>query len=68
MKKDYLVYIDDILDAMEKAEMFVRGMSYAQFETDLWITSQRTGDLTGFRCLRATPSPDCERSDAMACR
>jgi len=35
MKKDYLVYIDDILDAMDKAEMFVAGMSYAQFEADL---------------------------------
>jgi uncharacterized protein with HEPN domain len=38
MKKDYLVYIEDILDAMDKAEMFVAGMSYAQFEADLRTT------------------------------
>jgi uncharacterized protein with HEPN domain len=35
MKRDFLVYLDDILDAMGKAEMFVAGMSYAQFEDDL---------------------------------
>jgi uncharacterized protein with HEPN domain len=38
MKKDYLVYIDDILDAMDKAEKFVAGMSYEQFENDLRTT------------------------------
>ena len=35
MKRDYSVYLDDILDAMNKAEMFVAGMSYEQFEDDL---------------------------------
>jgi uncharacterized protein with HEPN domain len=35
MKRDYSVYLDDILDAMDKAEMFVTGMSYEQFEDDL---------------------------------
>jgi uncharacterized protein with HEPN domain len=35
MKRDPRVYLDDILDAMNKAEMFVAGMSYEQFENDL---------------------------------
>jgi uncharacterized protein with HEPN domain len=35
MKKDFLVYVEDILDAMQKAEMFVRGMTYELFEADL---------------------------------
>ena len=35
MKQDFLVYLDDILDAMGKAEMFVAGMRYEQFEDDL---------------------------------
>jgi uncharacterized protein with HEPN domain len=35
MKRDPRVYLDDILDAMNKAEMFVEGMSYEQFENDL---------------------------------
>jgi len=35
MKRDYSVYLEDILDAMDKAEMFVTGMSYEQFEDDL---------------------------------
>ena len=35
MKRDYSVYLDDILDAMDKAETFVAGMSYEQFEDDL---------------------------------
>ena len=35
MKRDYLVYLDDIWDAMDKAEMFVEGMTYEQFEDDL---------------------------------
>ena len=33
--KDPLVYIDDILDAMEKAEAFTAGIDYAQFEDDV---------------------------------
>ena len=35
MKRDYSVYLDNILDAMDKAEMFVTGLSYEQFEDDL---------------------------------
>ena len=35
MKRDLSVYLDDIVDAMDKAEMFVTGMSYEQFEGDL---------------------------------
>lgn len=33
--KDPLVYIDDILDAMDKAEAFVSGMDYDHFEEDV---------------------------------
>ncbi len=35
MKRDFLVYIDDILNAMDQAEIFVAEMSYEQFENDL---------------------------------
>jgi uncharacterized protein with HEPN domain len=35
MKRDFQVYIEDIIDAMTKAEMFVAGMTYEQFEADL---------------------------------
>jgi len=35
MKRDYSVYLDDIRDAMDKAEMFVEGVTYEQFEDDL---------------------------------
>jgi uncharacterized protein with HEPN domain len=35
VKRDFLVYIEDITDAMNKAEMFVTGMTYEQFEADL---------------------------------
>ncbi len=38
MKRDFLVYIDDILNAMDQAEMFVTEMSYEQFENDLRTT------------------------------
>jgi len=33
--RDPLVYIDDILDAMEKAQAFTAGIDYAQFEDDV---------------------------------
>jgi uncharacterized protein with HEPN domain len=34
MNRDVLVYLEDILDAMNKAEVFVSGMTYEQFEHD----------------------------------
>jgi len=33
--RDPLVYIDDILDPMEKAEAFTAGIDYVQFEDDV---------------------------------
>ncbi len=33
--RDPLVYIDDILDAMEKAQAFTAGIDYARFEDDV---------------------------------
>ena len=35
MKKDFLVYLEDIVDAMNKAEMFVAGMTFEQFDADI---------------------------------
>lgn len=35
MKRNFSVYVEDIIDAMNKAEMFVAGMTYGQFEADL---------------------------------
>ena len=35
MKKDVLVCLEDILEAMEKADSFIEGFTYEQFETDL---------------------------------
>lgn len=37
MKPDFLIYLEDILDAMEKAETAVTGLTYEQFEAD-WRT------------------------------
>lgn len=37
MKRDYLVYIEDILDAMEKAEIAVSGVDYDHFANDFRI-------------------------------
>jgi len=38
MKRDYLVYLDDILNAMDNADEFVAGMDYVQFENDIRTT------------------------------
>jgi uncharacterized protein with HEPN domain len=37
VKRDYLVYIEDILDAMEKAEIAVSGVDYDRFANDFRI-------------------------------
>src|SRR5687768_7123071 len=37
MKRDYLVYIEDIVDAMDKAELLLEPVSYEQFEADFRI-------------------------------
>lgn len=37
MKRDYLVYVEDILDAMEKAQILLEDVAYEQFETDFRI-------------------------------
>jgi len=34
LKNEFLDFIEDIIDAMEKAEFLVQGMSYEQFEKD----------------------------------
>ena len=35
MTKDFLVYLEDIIDAMDKAVFFVEGMTYEQFKEDI---------------------------------
>lgn len=37
MKRDYLVYVEDILDAMQKAELLLVDVPYEQFEADFRI-------------------------------
>ena len=56
MKKDFVVYLEDILDAMEKAELFVAGMTYTQFEID-YKTSYAV--IRSIRSLVRLPN-DCQ--------
>ncbi len=37
MSREFLDFIDDILDAMNKAEMLLDGVGYSQFESDFRI-------------------------------
>ena len=37
MTPDYLDYVEDILDAMEKAEIILEGIRYEDYETDFRI-------------------------------
>jgi len=37
MSHEFLDYIEDILDAMEKAEILLNEVSYEQFETDFRV-------------------------------
>lgn len=37
MSHEFLDHIEDILDAMDKAELLVQGMTYAQFEADFRV-------------------------------
>ena len=34
MNREFLDFVEDILDAMEKTELLIEGVSYEQFETD----------------------------------
>jgi uncharacterized protein with HEPN domain len=57
MKRDFLVYIDDILNAMDQAEIFVAEMSYEQFENDLRTTYAvtRALEIVGEAARRLPP-------------
>jgi uncharacterized protein with HEPN domain len=35
--REFLDFIEDILDGMNKAEVLLIGVGYSQFESDLWI-------------------------------
>lgn len=37
MNREFLDYIEDILDAMEKARLLVEDVSYEQFESDFRV-------------------------------
>jgi len=37
MSREFLDFVEDILDAMDKAELLLEGVSYSQFETDFRI-------------------------------
>lgn len=37
MRREYLDFVEDILDGMEKAETLLEGVSFSQFETDFRI-------------------------------
>ncbi len=37
MSNEFLDYVEDIVDAMEKAEILLRGVTYDQFESDFRI-------------------------------
>ena len=37
MNREFLDYLEDILDAMEKAELLIEGVNYEQFEADFRI-------------------------------
>jgi uncharacterized protein with HEPN domain len=37
MSREFLDFVEDILDAMNKAEALLEGISYSQFETDFRI-------------------------------
>ena len=39
MKRDYLLYVEDILDSINKIEIFVEGMNFQQFVQDDKTTS-----------------------------
>jgi uncharacterized protein with HEPN domain len=39
MKRDYLLYVEDILDCINKVEIFVEGMNFQQFVQDDKTTS-----------------------------
>jgi uncharacterized protein with HEPN domain len=57
MKRDFLVYIDDILNAMDQAEIFLAEMSYEQFENDLRTTYAvtRALEIVGEAARRLPP-------------
>jgi uncharacterized protein with HEPN domain len=45
MRNEFLDYVEDIADAMEKAEILLRGVAYDQFESDFRINLYDTVDL-----------------------
>ena len=57
MKRDYLVYIEDMLDAMEKAELAVSGVNYDQFANDFMINFVvvRALEIVGEATRRLSP-------------
>jgi uncharacterized protein with HEPN domain len=60
MKKDYLDYVEDIIEAMNKAEKFVEGLSYELFAADDQINFAvvRALEIIG-EAAKRVPQPVC---------
>jgi uncharacterized protein with HEPN domain len=57
VKRDYLVYSEDMLDAMEKAELAVSGVDYDRFVNDFMINFVvvRALEIVGEAARRLSP-------------
>ncbi|NJO00132.1 MAG: DUF86 domain-containing protein [Anaerolineales bacterium] len=58
MKRDYLVYVEDMAEAMDKAELLLEGILYEQFEADFRINFAvvRALEIIGEAAKRLPPS------------
>ena len=48
MSREFLDFVEDILDAMNKAENLLEGVSYSQFEDDFRTSSHFRNILRSF--------------------
>ena len=70
MKRDYRVYIDDILEALGKIERYTRGLNFEEFSQDSKTIDAvvRNFEIRGYKiwykprvwcCLRVRISSNC---------
>jgi uncharacterized protein with HEPN domain len=57
MSDEFLDYVEDMLDAMEKAELLLEGITYEQFEADFRINFAvvRALEIVGEAAKRLPP-------------
>lgn len=62
MSREFLDFIEDILDGMNKAEILLKGVSYSQFETDFRINFAvvRALEIIG-EAVKRLPEELCQR-------